>query len=258
MNTRSVILLAALFALLAASSGCFIDPGAETTSGITLALPGDTAQGSAAAAWDLQDRLHLDKFSKFVRLSLSPLGENYEQMAAVWPPRSGEAKEGADGQVTLDLQAAPGTYQLFVLGYAIENDRFFAFQEREMAPLELVAGKSKDTEVFLRLHDSGAVEVSLRCQNSVYLPFVTAQLSLVDARAHVVLPPVDIIGSPPSFAAVTIEGVPINRPFQARVIFTNDRDHKTSVLEVYAPTFSVDEVGGRKLVILTVPCNVAR
>lgn len=257
MNTRSVLLLLAVLALAGAPSGCFIDPSAETTSGITLALPGDTAQGSAAEAWDLQDRLHLDKFSKFVRLSLSPLGENYEQTAAVWPPRSGEAKEGADGQVTLDLPVAPGTYQLSVLGYAIENDRFFAFQQREMAPLDLLAGKSKDTEIFLRLHDSGAVEFSLRCQNSVYLPFVTAQLSLVDARAHVVLPPVDLVGSPPTFAALTIEGVPINRPFQARVLLTNQLDQKTSVLEVYAPTFSVDEVGGRKLVILTVPCNVA-
>ena len=249
-----------LFVALATAlglGGCFIDP-IEETAGISLALPGDVAQGSAAAAWDQQDRLHLDTFSKYVRLALSQPGEDYEQASAVWPPRSGEAKEGVDGEVTLDLQAAPGSYRVTVLGYAVENERFFAFQQRDVAPLDLVAGKSSATEIFLRLHNSGGVEVSLRCQSGAYLPFVTAQLSLVDARAHVVLPPVDIEGSPPTFSTVTIEGVPINRPFQARVIFRNQLDQKTSVLEVYAPTFSVDEVGGRKLVVLTVPCNIGR
>lgn len=257
MIRRRLLPLSALVALAALAGGCFVEP-IEETSGITLALPGDAAEGSAEAAWDQQDRLHLDTFSKFVRLALSQPGEDYEQAAVVWPPRSGEAKEGVDGQVTLDAQVAPGTYRVTVLGYAIENDRFFAFQQREMAPIVLSAGQSESADIFLRLHNSGAVEISLRCKDAVYLPFVTAQVSLVDARAHVVLPPVDIVGSPPTFAAVTIEGVPINRPFQARVLFTNQLDHKISVLEVYAPTFSVDEVGGRKLVILTVPCNVAR
>ncbi len=237
-------------------SGCLIEPLEELGSvELSLDLPGDGAGKPAADAWDEQGRLHLDTFGKFVRVALRRPGDDYEQASISWPAADGAADEDANGVVDLELSAAPGDYRVEVLGYAVENGRVFAFREREGPPLSLIAGKLTETSLTTRLHGAGTFEVQLACRESMApVPYIKASVSLVDARARVVLPPTPVQGFPPTFSPVTFDGVPTGRPFQVRVVLQNELDKSLRVLEVFQPLLTVNESGGHQVGLLKIPC----
>jgi hypothetical protein len=250
---RPLVMLALLALPLA---GCLIQPLEELGSlGLSLDVPGDAAGKPAAEAWDEQGRLHLDAFGKFVRVALRRPGDDYEQSSIAWPAADGTAAEDPSGLVDLELSAAPGDYRLEVLGYAVENGRVFAFREREGPPLSLIAGKLTEAAITTRLHGSGVLEVQLACRESMSpVPYIKASISLVDARARVVLPPKPVPGNPPNFSAVEFVGVPVGRPFQVRVVLQNELDQSVRVLEIFQPLLTVNDTGGRQVGLLKIPC----
>lgn len=254
---RRLALQAALsLALTLPLGGCFIEPLEEIGSvGLTLDVPGDAAGKPAADAWDQQGRLHLASFGKYVRVALRRPGDDYEQASISWPATDGTAEEDPSGIVDLELSAAPGDYRVEVLGYAVESGRVFAFREREGPPLSLIAGKLTEAAITTRLHGVGVLEVQLACRESMApVPYIKASISLVDARARVVLPPSPVQGFPPSFSPVEFAGVPVGRPFQVRVVLQNELDQSVRVLEIFQPLLTVNESGGRQVGLLKIPC----
>jgi len=156
--------------------------------------------------------------------------------------------------VALNLAVEPGAYRAELLGYVVEKRRVFAYRESEAPLLRLLAGKTTETEIVTRLHPCGALAIQIVCRTSDLFPFIKAQISLVDARARVVFPPVTVEGSPPFFVPANFDGVPVGRPFQVRVILTNEIDESVRVLEIIQPLLTISSVGSRQVAVLKIPC----
>ena len=242
----SRLLACLLIALLA--PGCFIEPLEELgVASFSIDMP---AQESSQA-WDKQGRLHLAEAGAFVRVALQRAGEDYEQGAAVWP--SGASKQASP---ELSISVAPGDYDVHAIAYAVENDVVLAFREADQGPVSLVAGKVSEMDLSTRYHGTGTVQLQLTCREVQSLPFISARVSLVDARARVVLPPLTVQGHPPSLSPTTFEGVPVGRPFQLRVEVEDEITQKTHVLELFAPLISLTNVGEHQAHVRKIPCLI--
>jgi hypothetical protein len=251
-------------ATVLSSAGCFVTP-IEDAELVQLTLSLNMPQGKGTfpvtgSPFDNLDQFHLELFPKYVRVAVSVEGEDYDLTSGTWPdPETGigPAGEGAQGQVEVSLTVPAGEDRLFsALGYVHEEGKVIAYQEAEAKSVDLVAGQDRDVTLDMVSQKSGTAEISVRCEYGNTGAWQPVQVSLIDAQAFVLFPPVHLEKHPITQAlSVQLGGIPLHRLFQTRVYVENVVSGGTKWADVRSPAFSVSEVSEIRAVNLTIPCH---
>jgi hypothetical protein len=248
-------------------AGCFVSPieGSDAVQvSLSLSLPGGPQGKSTFPAtgspFDNLGQFHLELFPKYVRVAVSLEGEDYELTNGTWPDPEqgiGPAGEGAQGQVEVSLTVPAGEGRQFsALGYVYDEGQVIAYQEADTKSVDLVAGQDRDVTLEMIPQKSGAAEISVRCEYGNSGPWQPVQVSLIDAQAFVLFPPVHLDKHPITQAlSVQLGGIPLDRLFQTRVYVENVVSGGTKWADVRSPAFSVAEVSEIRAVNLTIPCH---
>lgn len=245
------------------TQACLVSPLEEQAHvSLSLSLP-PPAAGSVLAAsgsnnpFDKQDLFHLDVFPKLVRVSVEL--EDYELTSATWPdPQDGVGQgEGTSGEVELDLIVpASQPLRLRALGLIHELDQVLVYREEKVQTVNLVAGRTEARTISMIRHESGTLSAIVRCEYGNIGDWLPYRLSIVDARAAAVYPPVKLTVDPDSGALkAKIPGAPVGRPFWARIYVINTLGD-VKFLDQRIPTFQLDTANELTPVTLTVPCHL--
>lgn len=262
MKTRGALLL--FFAVTLPGAGCFVTPIDDADLvplSLSLSMPrGKGVFPATGSPFDNLDQFHLELFPKYARVAVSLEGQDYELASGTWPdPETGigTAGEGAQGQVEVTVKVPAGEARVFsALGYIYEEGKVIAYQEAEAKSVDLVAGQSTDVTLDMVQQESGAAEISVRCEYGNTGPWQPVSVSLIDAQAFVVFPPVRLDKDPITEAlSVQLGGIPLGRLFQTRVYVEKVVSSDTKWADVRSPTFSVAEVSEIRAVNLTIPCH---
>jgi hypothetical protein len=252
--------------LLALAPACFVDPYPDDKL-VPVSLSLGLASGSSIlganptnSPFDQQDLFHLESFPKFVRVGVEL--DDYELTSGSWPdPDKGVGQgESASGEVQVELlvPAGPGR-TVKALGYLLEQGQVKVYRQASTKTLDLAAGRTTDLSIYLVLHDAGTLDVSVRCQQGNSGKWQPQQISIVDARAQVVFPAVNLSLDPFTYAlSAEIPGVPTGRPFWVRVFLkqSSSSGGQIKFLDQRIPTFEVSSPNATTPVNLSIPCHI--
>lgn len=254
--------IAPFFALLA--SGCLISPQEDVVK-VALEVgvpPLSEPIGNLIAAdeaWDAQDRFHLDAFPRFIRVAVEV--EDYELATGSWPAHpASQAKSwslDASGEhpfIELPVPAGPGR-RISALAYDHQAAGVTFYQSRAPAIVDLIAGKTPGVALEMVPGKTGSASISVQCTDYAYRPYVKGWLSVVDAKAQLVLPPRALEGRPPGFVPLQWEGLPLGRPFRMQVLLQDELTGAYRLLELVYPTFTVIDPNGLLGVKAEIPCG---
>jgi len=119
-----------------------------------------------------------------------------------------------------------------------------------------VAGRTESLTIKMVRHESGKLSMTVRCDSGNQGDWQPYRVSIVDARAAVVYPPVKLTLDPfTSALRAEVNGVPVGRPFWARVFVINTSGD-VKFLDQRIPTFQLDTANDLTPVTLTVPCQL--
>lgn len=266
---KRLALIAPIALLLAVAPACFVDPFPDdelVPVSLSLGLSGASVLGadSSKSPFDNQDLFHLESWPKFVRVGVEVTqGQDvYELTSGSWPdPDKGPGKgESSSGEVEVELlvPAGPGR-SIKALGYLLEQKQVKVYRQASTKTLDLAAGRTTELSVYMVLHEVGTLDVSVRCSQGNSGTWQPQQISIVDARAQVVFPPVTLTLDPWTYAlSASIPGVPAERPFWARVFLkrASSSGGEIKFLDQRIPTFEVTSANATTPVNLAIPCHI--
>lgn len=282
-----------LLSLLAASAllgGCFVDstdPVDVVELSLSLNPPGTgmVATGSTFNPWDSQGVFLLEKWSKYVRVSvehedgyeLPPIQEPSKKSGscalcypASWPsPAAGIGSgEGEFGEVDVALRLPAGNKRrLRALAYLVETgkSRVLVYKEdtvktkagKTVQTMDLTAGTELDLRVSMTMHPAGKAAVTVRCKAGAGADnYAPTSLAVRDARAQVQHPFLALTKSTGSYSAV-VSGVPVGRPHYTLIKLKHVSDtSKELTVTVMKPSFSVAIANDTLAVNLDISCQL--
>jgi hypothetical protein len=214
--------------------------------------------GETYTPWNRRGLFELEKFPKLVRVAVEV--QDYELTSATWPDpdRGIGSGEGAGGEVQIELRVPAGTgRRVRGLGFVTDGARVQTYQEQAPLSLDLVAGKPADLTLPLVPHEAGAAEVTVRCETGNQGPWLPIQIAPVDAKALVLYPPRNLTADANQALQVLLEGMPVGRPHQTRIVLRNRTSGKLGELYLLKPTFTVMQSKEKLAATLVVPCDSA-
>lgn len=256
--------LAALIALL--SGGCFVNP-VEETARMTLSVGVPPApsvsskvQAQASKYWDTLGLFYLFRFPKYVRVAVEH-ADGYELASGTWPDPErgvGTSGEGPQGEVEVTMQVPVGNgRRLRVLGYVQDLDQVLVYGEAREQWLDLAAGQSLDLTIDTAPLPTGRVDLTVRCDQGNTGPYQPDRVLLVDVRAAVIFPAVELEPDQVTQSLkAELSGLPVGRYFWPRIIIRNTITGQEQSVEVRNPTFRVTAPDETKAVSYVIPCGI--
>jgi hypothetical protein len=253
VSPRSLLLTAL------ALTGCLVEPLADDSARISLAvggLPSMTTIADSASPWDAQGFFQLSKFPKLVRVAVET--QDFELKTGTWPDAEHGigAGEGSTGEVTVELQVPAGAgRRLRALAFVTAPQQVNVYQEQQAQPLDLIAGQTREIALPMVYRAPGSASISVRCATGDGGDWRPVEVSIVDARALVIHPSRPLVADLQGALTATIEGLPLARYHWVRTVVQNVTTVQRKIVDFRSQTFTVASVEDRALVNLVIPCE---
>jgi hypothetical protein len=255
------------FAILSllALVGCFVNPTDEETAQVTFSVAAPAAsvsskvQAQGSKYWDALGLFYLYKFPKYVRVAVEH-ADGYELASGTWPdPEQGIGTfgEGDQGEVEVNMEVPVGNgRRLRVIGFVQDMDQVLVFGEEREQRLDLAPGQSLDLNIDTALLPTGRADITIRCDQGNTGAFQPHRVFLIDIRAAVVFPPVELGQDDVTQSLKAEIPVPVGRYFWPRIIIKNAMTGQEQSVEVRNPTFRVTAPDETKAVSYVIPCGL--
>lgn len=216
------------------------------------------AAGEPGAYWDGAGQFYLERFPKYVRVTALDRRADIALAAGSWPDPVrgiGPLGEAAQGEVRVAM-AVPVVPALTLQAVGFFRDKVQGQVLAYGGAVELDASRLLDGEaVDLELErlERGTIDLTVRCLQGNTSPWQPARVQLVDARARLVYPPVELVAN--SVGSLKAKrSVPVGRPLWARVELKNVASGGGMSLDVRRPTVRVEQPNELKPLMLALPC----
>lgn len=209
-------------------------------------------------AWDKTGLFYLSVFPKFLRLAIEY--RDYELKTATWPdPESNSLTEGNQGEVTLEMNVSPGKGRyLRATGFYARSDpehpeqtQVIVFREPMVQKVELIAGMPTEMDVTLEPEETGEVNLAVQLEDGWLSERRPVAISLIDAKAQVVFPPISLVQSSEGAYTTTVR-LPVGRPYWSRVFMRDGNTEKLASIDLRTPTFTAATATDRTSITLLI------
>jgi hypothetical protein len=246
----------AAFLLPLLIGGCFVEPLAEEPSRLSLqvdSLPPARRAAATFSPWDAQGLFHLEKWPKLVKAIVE--AQDFTLASGTWPdpPRGVGLGESDTGEVSIELEVSAGSgRRLRALGFVVMAGEVFVYREEKPLELDLVAGASSEASLRMVPHETGQIELTVRCEQGNTGPWLPTEAALCDATAFVLTPPRPLKSTLVGSLTARFEQAPVGRPQWVRLTVSNGQQYL--IVDQRKPTFSVARAGESRYVEVVIPC----